>query len=112
MSEHFKELVDRDVRKGVTEEEIDELKRDPRQWLDELNILLRDVEIQIAAQKARISAKRCEMSANPEGWNATGWYEYKASEDGWKVKALRFRASIEERIRFVKTYRSKLNANN
>jgi hypothetical protein len=102
-TEQFKSLVAKDVRKE-SDELVEVLSSDYRLWLDELNVLLRDVEIQLTAQKGRISEKKVQLG--PE-WNNNDWYSFKASEDKWKVTALRFKASVEERIRFVKTLRAK-----
>lgn len=104
-NEEFKNLVAKDVRRE-SDNYIDILSQDFRMWLDELNVLLRDVEIQLSAQKGRISEKRVQLG--PE-WNNNEWYRFKATEDKWKVTALRFKASVEERIRFVKTLRAKQN---
>jgi hypothetical protein len=104
-NEQFKSLVAKDVRKE-SDEFVEILSTDFRLWLDELNVLLRDVEIQLAAQKGRISEKKVQLG--PE-WNNNDWYRFKATEDKWKVTALRFKASVEERIRFVKTLRAKKN---
>lgn len=103
--EEFKSLVIKDVRKE-SDDLLEVLSSDFRSWLDELNILLRDVEIQLAAQKSKLSDKKVQLG--PE-WNNNEWYTFKASEDKWKVTALRFKASVEERIRFVKTLRAKQN---
>lgn len=102
-SEQFKALVAKDVRKE-SDDFVEILSTDYRLWLDELNVLLRDVEIQLAAQKGRISEKKVQLG--PE-WNNNEWYSFKANEDKWRVTALRFKASVEERIRFVKTIRAK-----
>lgn len=103
---NFKELVAIDVRKGSTNETLQFLMDDFRLWLDELNILLRDVEIQLSAQRSRISDKKVELGPQ---WNNNDWYSFKATEDKWRITALRFKASVEEKIRYVKTLRAKKN---
>lgn len=105
-ADSFKDLVAKDVRKESTEEELFVLMSDFRSWLDELNILLRDVEIQLSAQKSRISDKRVEVGPQT---NNNEWYSFKAVEDKWRITALRFKASVEEKIRSVKTLRAKQN---
>jgi len=107
-AENFKELVAKDVRKEATNEELDILTSDFRSWLDELNILLRDVEIQLSAQRSRISDKRVEIGPQ---LNNNEWYSFRATEDKWRITALRFKASVEEKIRFVKTLRMKSQNN-
>ncbi len=103
--EDFKGLVAKDVRTD-SDDLVQDLSSDFRLWLDELNVLLRDVEIQLTAQRGRISEKKVELGPQ---WNNNDWYKFKATEDKWKVTALRFKASVEERIRFVKTLRAKKN---
>lgn len=104
-TEKFKTLVAKDVRKE-TNEFVETLSQDYRMWLDELNVLLRDVEIQLAAQRSRFSEKKAELGPQ---WNNNAWYSFRAEEDKWRITALRFKASVEERIRFVKTLRAKSN---
>jgi len=104
-NDQFKSLVAKDVRKE-SDNYVEILSTDFRLWLDELNVLLRDVEIQLSAQKSRISEKKYQLGPDR---NNNEWYSFKATEDKWKVTALRFKASVEERIRFVKTLRAKKN---
>ena len=106
-TEEFKELVALDVRKGLTNEQIVLLSGNYRLWLDELNVMLRDVEIQLSAQKGRITEKKIELGPT---WNKNDWYSFKSTEEKWRITALRFKASVEERIRFVKTLRAEENS--
>lgn len=102
----FNNLVAKDVRGECTAGERAVLESNIREWLDELNILARDVEIQLAAQKARMTAKQAELL---EVGSAIEWLEYKAEEENWTVKSLRFKASVERSIREVKTLRAQTN---
>lgn len=79
------------------------LKTDIRRWLAELNSLKRDVEIQMTAQKARVSERQVEYI---EKNNTLEWLRYKSKEDTHRIGALRFMASVESKILYVKSLRS------
>src|SRR5690242_7633935 len=104
MTPDFEDLVALDVRGECTNEELDVLKSDLRRWLAELNSLKRDVEIQMTAQKARITQRKIEFKEKTE---SIEWLRYKSEEEQWKVGSLRFMASVEQRILYVKSLRSK-----
>lgn len=108
MSEEFEALVAKDVRHGCTPDETRILESDLRGWLNELNSLKRDVEVQLAALKARMSQRQAEILRDPELTKAD-WLEYKEGEERWRVGAIRFMVSVEERILYVKALRASLN---
>jgi len=101
----FEELVAREVKKEASDAQIAILSEDYRRWLGELNKLKRDVEIQLAAQRARISGRKTENMPRQE------WLQFKAAEEQWKLGALRFMASIEEKMIYVKRLKADANAN-
>lgn len=103
---NFKDLVARDVRGECSAEEREQLEANFREWLDELNVLARDVEIQLAAQRARMTEQQAKMLSVG---SPVEWLTYKAEEEQWTVGALRFKASVERRIREVKTLRALQN---
>lgn len=103
MSNTFEDLVAKDVRGECTEAELDILKGDIRGWLAELNSLKRDVELQLGAQKARITKTYADML---ETATKQEWLNYKAGQEQWKVTAGRFMASVEARILYVKSLRA------
>lgn len=93
---NFEEAVAKDIRNEASNFEIDTLKTDKRRWLMELNSLKRDVELQLTAQKARIASKKLE------GLSKDQWLTFKAREATWKVSALRFCVTIEQKMLYVK----------
>jgi hypothetical protein len=105
ITEKFKELVASDVRGESSEEELETLKNDTRAWLTELNKLKRDVEVQLVAQKARMTHKQIEFL---ETGTKLEWLKYREVEDKWKVGAVRFMVSVEDRMMFVKALRSEV----
>lgn len=107
MSEEFTALVAKDVRHECTPEEITILESDIRGWLKELNSLKRDVEVQLAAQKARMTQTQAEMLS--DGGSRADWLDYRAKEDRWRVGAIRFMVSVEERIAHAKNIRAARN---
>lgn len=107
--EEFNALVQKDVRHGCTEDELNVLKANLREWLSELNALKRDVEVQLGAQKSRVSATHAEMLEN--GSSKADWLKYKSKEDSWRTSAVRFMVSVEQRMLHVKNLRAAANGN-
>lgn len=99
ITEEFMELVASDVRGDSSEDSLRLLKSNTRDWLSVLNKLKRDVEVQLVAQKARMTAKQVECI---EGGTKLEWLKYKATEEKWRVGAIRFMVSVEERMHFVR----------
>lgn len=103
MSKSFEDLVAADVRNDVTPEEQEILKADVRRWLRVLNGLKRDVEIQMANQKTRnIQAQRDYNETK----DTSAWLKFQQQEEYWRVGSLRFMASVEGRILYVKSLRA------
>lgn len=104
MSQDFRDLVAKDVRDECSTEELSTLAGNLREWLNILNTLKRDVEVQLVAQKARVTKRQAEMlEANA---SRAEWLNYKAEEDKWRVSAIRFMVSVEERMLAVKSLRA------
>lgn len=100
MASNFEELVLKEVRSNVNTVEWDMLRSDYDEWLIVLNSLKRDVELQLTAQKARISQHSKEKNLSKEEYNT-----FKSQEDQWRLKSLRFMISVEKKIMQVKKMR-------
>lgn len=96
----FEDIVAKDVRNEASNAEIEELKTDKKQWLAVLNSLKRDVELQINAQKVRVAQKKLEKPTKDE------WLAFNAKEASWRLGALRFWVTVEDKMMYVKRLRS------
>lgn len=100
ISEEFKAAVIRNVRQESNNEDIDLLGNDLQLWFRCLVGLKRDVEIQFVAQKSRLTqTKRDYLKGDISG---TDLLDIQTKEEAWKVGAVRFAASIEDQILYVK----------
>lgn len=100
----FATAVLADVKGNATSDQTDMLMSDVNEWVSELRDLVRDVEIQFTARKAQSASAR--LGAHKSG-DETAWLEYNVVDAEWKLKANRFKASIETRLRYVKSLRVK-----
>lgn len=113
VDEEFAELVQLDVKGDATSEQVDRLVDDLESWIDCLNSMLRDVDIQFTSHKASLAAKyndisqRRSMSSSQEWYDSLNdeWNESVAKNLDWKLKANRYKASIESRLRYAKSLR-------
>lgn len=101
--ELFNDLVVQDVRGEITKAELQILKNDIRKWLQVLNSLMRNVELQLAAQKARMAREQADYLQKNDKIN---WLYYKAEEDDRRVRSMRFMVSVEQKIMTVKSLRA------
>jgi hypothetical protein len=104
VKDSFADAVLADVKGNATSDQSDMLKSDVNGWVCALQDLVRDVEIQFTARKAQSASAR--LSAHKSG-DETAWLEYNVVDADWKLKANRFKASIEARLRYVKSLRVK-----
>ncbi len=98
--EAFKQIVLKDVRNESSEEEKQYLSENLDIWLYFLQITKKDVEFQLASQKAKdkISFKEIKLH-NPEESVIIGLMQ---KQDKWRMGALRFLTAIEKKMLFVK----------
>lgn len=105
LDREFIDVVAKDVR-GYLDEET-------KRWLysDEmvqrryqgLIALKKDVEVQLSTQKARWVKKQLECQNH--GDNGTEWITFRASEQDWRVRAIKFLISVDHHIAGVKEIR-------
>jgi hypothetical protein len=95
-----KQIVLKDVRNESSEEEKQYLSENLDIWLYFLQITKKDVEFQLASQKAKdkISFKEIKLH-NPEESVIIGLMQ---KQDKWRMGALRFLTAIEKKMLFVK----------
>jgi len=109
----FEELVQLDVKGDTSVEQIEYLRDNLESWIDCLNSMLRDVDIQFTSHKASLAAKYNDISqkrsvSDSQEWHDglnDQWHEAVAKNLDWKLKANRYKASIESRLRYAKSLR-------
>jgi len=101
----FRAAAQRDVKRVASAEDVEMLSSDLDRWVEELRVLLKDVEIQFTARRLTNAQKQLETYCVGD---QRAWLEWCTEDAEWKLKANRFRVSIETRLRYVKSLR--LNA--
>jgi len=100
--EKFEELLSMDIRgllEGRNRSKEREITRAPESLERRLRILKtmkRNVENQMSSQRSRIANKRHEL--NLMGDDGSLWVEFKAEEEEWRVRALKFLQILEVNI--------------
>lgn len=92
-----------DVKLVATKEQQDLLHSDVKRWIMELQNLIRDVDIQFSARKAQAASVRAETYDNG---NEAAWFAYQVTDKDWRVKVNRYKASLEAKLRQVKSLRA------
>jgi hypothetical protein len=96
----FKEVVLKDVRNEINEEEKQYLLQNLDLWQYVLQTTRRDVEFQLSSQKSKDKISFYElMQSHP---TQDQIIEYNKKKDKWKMGAIRFLSAIEKKMLYVK----------
>lgn len=112
VDKEFVDLVARDVRGLLNTAEQKELEKPENidRVYDALNILKKDVEVQLSNQKSRWAKKRNEL--NGSGDDGTEWIAYRAGEADWRARAIKFLTAVEAHLAVTKARRRSANQGN
>lgn len=100
----FEDLVLLDVKGETSAADVSYLTDNLEDWILQLNNLLRDIDIQFMSHKAALASMRLECA---QSGDETKWLDATAKNLDWKLKASRYRAAIESRLRYAKSLRVK-----
>jgi hypothetical protein len=96
----FEAIVNKDVKGQVSDQEIDTLMYNLDLWLYCLQCIKKDVEYHLSSHNANrkliIQEMRDKQSSKEE------IYKYISNESKWRVNTLRFLASLERKVLYVK----------
>lgn len=97
----FKNLVINDIKSSISEDEKNILLSNLQLWNYHLQLLRRDIELQISCQKAKVKIQTSLMSdANEEQLSQIKTFINE--QDKWRMSALKFLSNIEKRSLYVK----------
>lgn len=108
----FVDLVARDVRGILSDREREEIHKPENihRVYDALNILKKDVEVQLSNQKSRWIKKRSELNA--AGDDGSEWITFKATEADWRARAIKFLTAVEAHLAATKSRRRAMRSGN
>lgn len=93
----FNALVLKDIKEESTEEEFNILLNNIELWMFQLRIIRKDVEFQLASQKAKDKIKIYDTNSSQEELN-----DYFIKQNKWRMGAVRFLTAIEHKMLYVK----------
>jgi UDP-N-acetylglucosamine pyrophosphorylase len=93
----FNALVLKDIKEESTEEEFNILLNNIELWMFQLRIIRKDVEFQLASQKAKDKIKVYDTQSSQEELN-----DYFIKQNKWRMGAVRFLTAIEHKMLYVK----------
>jgi hypothetical protein len=100
----YEDIVVADVKGSSDNEQRDMLHQDIDRWIAVLEDLLEDVDIQFIAREAQVTEAELESLRTKD---KEVLLEKKAAYQHWVVGAKRFHASINSKLRYVKSLKSK-----
>lgn len=96
----FEELVLKEVKSSVTEEETAILKSSLDLWLYTLSSIRRNVEYSLSSRNSNRKSTISDMIS--KGVSDAELASYKKSESEWRVNAIKFLSTIEKKTLYVK----------
>lgn len=96
----FEELVLKEVKSSVTEEETAILKSNLDLWLYTLSSIRRNVEYSLSSRNSNRKSTISDMIS--KGVSDAELAIYKKSESEWRVNAIKFLSTIEKKTLYVK----------
>jgi uncharacterized protein (UPF0216 family) len=103
----FKSLVIKDIKGILLEDEFNVLSSNLELWNYNLQVLRRDMELQLSCQKTKVKLQK----ANSHSMNEEELESLKTfvdEQDKWRMSALKFLSNIERRSLYVKLLISEL----
>jgi hypothetical protein len=96
----FEELVLKEVKSSVTEEEAAILKSSLDLWLYTLSSIRRNVEYSLSSRNSNRKSTISDMIS--KGVSDAELSSYKKTESEWRVNAIKFLSTIEKKTLYVK----------
>lgn len=97
----FKNLVIADIKGSLSENDREALKANLNLWNYHLQVLRRDMELQLSCQraKAKLQARSISDYTQPEAENVNAFLD---EQEKWRMSALKFLSNIEKKSLYVK----------
>lgn len=92
---YIKDLVNKDLRKDITEEDLEELYADPDTWRRHLIDIKVSIESQMSRLKSDIFTMRLEL-------DSVGFDDWMADKHEWRASTLRLKGNVEMRLNELK----------
>lgn len=96
----FKDLVIRDIKNEVSQQDKDILHENIDAWLYNLRVIRRDVEFQLSSNKSKNKMKALEMKE--QGASNTDIESFITKQNKWRINTIKFLTSIERKMLYVK----------
>jgi hypothetical protein len=96
----FKDLVIKDIKNEVNQEEKTILHENLDPWLYNLRVIRRDVEFQLTSNKLKNKLKALEMKE--EGFSNVEIESFITKQNKWRINTIKFLTSIERKMLYVK----------
>lgn len=103
--QQFNALVLRDIKNETSQEESSILLSNINLWIFQLRIIRKDVEFQLASQKAKDKIKIIQLTND----NKSEIDQHFLESNKWRMGAIRFLTAIEHRMLYVKLILTETN---
>jgi len=98
----FQKIVINDVKSESSQEIIQYLHDHVDLWHYTLQILRRDIELQLSCQKSKIEMHKNNLKLNNSEYSETQVLDYINKQHNWRMTAVKFLSNIERKTLYVK----------
>jgi dTDP-glucose pyrophosphorylase len=99
----FQSIVAQDVKSPESTQEVkDYLHSHLDLWLYSLQLLRREIELQLSCQKTKIEMHKNNLKNNTSDYSESQIVDYINKQNNWRMTAVKFLSNIERRTLYVK----------
>lgn len=99
----FQSIVAQDVKSPTTSQDVKEyLHSHLHLWLYSLQLLRREIELQLSCQKTKVEMHKNNLKNNKSDYSESQIVEYINKQNNWRMTAVKFLSNIERRTLYVK----------
>jgi hypothetical protein len=98
----FRELVISDIKSEVSQEVIDYLHDHLDLWHYSLQLLRKEIELQLSCQNTKVQMHKNNVKLNNSNYSEEDFILYSNKQHNWRMTAVKFLSNIERKTLYVK----------
>lgn len=98
----FQKIVINDIKSESSEEIAQYLHDHLDLWYYTLQLLRRDIELQLSCQKSKVKMHKNNLKLNNSEYSETEVLDYINKQHNWRMTAVKFLSNIERKTLYVK----------
>jgi len=98
----FQKIVIADIKSESTDDVVEYLHQHLDLWYYTLQLLRRDIELQLSCQKSKVKMHKNNLKLNNSQYSEQEVLDYINKQHNWRMTAVKFLSNIERKTLYVK----------